>query len=127
MEKAFAELYNALLLNRRKCPWAKEQSLAGHAKQLASEANELLEAVENNDIENMKEELGDVFWDALFFAIIAEEKGYFCLNDSLKEALAKLKRRKSWVFQGIKIKGKEEAVRLWNEAKAKEKQSKGKK
>lgn len=126
METALKELVDSLLLQRKKCPWAKQRNLKEQAEGLESEVKELIEAINNNDAENMREELGDVFWDALFFGIIAEEKGLFSLKEAIVEAHLKLKRRKPWVFGNETVKSKEEAVKRWNEIKKREKEAKRK-
>jgi NTP pyrophosphatase (non-canonical NTP hydrolase) len=126
MEKAFGELVESLLVQRKKCPWASGRNLAEQLPELESEVRELREAVEKNDFENMKEELGDVLWDVLFLGIIAEEKGLFSLKDTIEGAHAKLKRRKPWVFGNEKVSSKEEAVKRWNEIKLLEKKAKKK-
>ena len=124
METALKELVDSLLLQRKKCPWAKQRNLKEQAEGLESEVKELIESINNNDAENMREELGDVFWDALFFGIIAEEKGLFSLKEAIVEAHSKLKRRKPWVFGNETVKSKEEAVKRWNEIKKQEKEAK---
>ncbi len=121
MEKAFRELFDAMVQNRRKCPWAKSRELKEQALELASEVEELKEAIERNDVENLREELGDVLWDALFIGVLAEEKGLFTVKEALEAANAKFKRRKPWVFGREKVKDAEHAVRRWNEIKKLEK------
>ena len=121
METALKELLDSLILNRKHCPWASSQQLEKQVKELESEVQELKQAIEKNDVENLREELGDVLWDALFLGIIAEEKGLFTMKEALQEANAKLKRRKPWVFGKEKVASREEAVKRWNEIKKEEK------
>lgn len=124
MEKSFKQLWEALFLNRKKCFWAKEQDLEKQVEEVLKETQELKQAIEKNDLENLKEELGDVLMDALFVAVIAEEKGLFSFKEVLEAATEKLKRRKPWVFSQEKIVSKEEAMKKWQEIKAKEKAGK---
>jgi len=127
MEKAIKELFDSLMLQRRKCPWARDfEGLKGQVAELESEVKELREAIENNDVENMREELGDVFWDAFFLGILAEDKGLFSLKEVFEEANVKLKRRKPWVFGNEKVSTKEEAMQRWKEIKKEEKMKNGK-
>lgn len=121
MDKEIKELFESLVLNRKKCPWARKQSLEAHFKELELEVQELKQAVEKNDVANMREEMGDVFLDLLFVGIIAEEKGLFSLKDVLKEAHEKIVRRKPWVFGNEVIASEEDAVKRWYEIKAVEK------
>jgi uncharacterized protein YabN with tetrapyrrole methylase and pyrophosphatase domain len=121
MEKSFRELFEALKISRKKCPWAKEQTLEEHCRQLISEAKELRQAIKENNSQEIMEELGDVLWDAIFLGIIAEEKNLFSLKDSFESALKKLKRRKPWVFGKESVSSKKEAVKRWKEIKELEK------
>ncbi len=88
------------------------------------EAKELLEETEKDSHEEMKEELGDVLAICLYFAVLAEEKGYFSVKDSLQNAIGKFKRRKPWIFKEMGVNTVDQARALWDEAKQKEKQSK---
>ena len=126
MDKEIKDLFESLVLNRKKCPWAKEQSLEAHFKELELEVQEFKEAMEKDDVENMREEIGDVFLDLIFIGIIAEEKGLFSLRDALKEAHEKIVRRKPWVFGEETITSKEDAVKRWYEIKAIEKAERAK-
>jgi len=126
MEKALKELFDSLVLNRKTCPWAGQQDLDKQVKELISETKELKQAIEKNDVENMREEIGDVFWDLLFIGVIAEEKGLFTLKEALEEAHTKLKRRKPWVFGNEKVASREEAIKRWGEIKEEEKRAKNK-
>lgn len=123
MKDAFQKLYDDLKKSRKKCPWIKEQTLLEHIEALKDEIEEVTLAIKNNDKENLSEELGDVFMDALFLMIIAEEQG-IDTKESIKKVNDKLVRRKPWVFGDMKIKTKEESIKMWNEIKRKEKESK---
>ena len=124
MEKAVKELFQSLVLNREKCPWARERDMALQVKELASEVEELRQGIENNNVANIREEMGDVLWDLLFIGVLAEEKGLFTMKDVLVEANEKLKRRKPWVFGEEKVANAEEAVKRWYEIKKEEKKAK---
>jgi len=127
MEKAFRDFFDSLLLQRRKCPWARSRNdLSKEVLELESEVQELKQAIAKNDVENMREELGDVFWDALYTGIIAEEKGLFTLEEVFEEVHRKLRRRKPWVFGNETVSGPKEAVERWNEIKRLEKEEKAK-
>lgn len=125
MEKSFLELHRALKRCRQECPWTREQELEKQADEIVSEAAEFKEAVEKNDVGNMREELGDLIMDILFVSVIAEEKGLFTLKDALDEVYEKLRRRTPWVFGNEKVSTKEEAVQRWKEIKEEEKGKKG--
>lgn len=124
MKDSFETLIQALKKNRKNCPWAKEQEKEHYINYLTDEVQEIRQAIENKDIENLKEELGDALMDLLFLTIIAEEEGHFTTKEVIEGVNTKLIRRKPWVFGHETISNKEEAVRRWNEIKALEKQSK---
>jgi tetrapyrrole methylase family protein/MazG family protein len=125
MEKAVKEFVDLLLLQRKKCPWARKREILQQLPELEGEVREFREAVESNDVENMREELGDVLWDALFIGVIAEEKGLFTIKEAIEEAHAKLRRRKPWIFGDEEI-SEEEATRRYKRAKEEEKRAKQK-
>ncbi len=121
----FDELFAAMAAGRKRCPWAKEMTLKESAEFILAEAKELMAEVEKNSVEEMKEELGDILAVSFFFAVLAREKGYFSINDALKNAVEKFKRRKPWIFdEKIKIENSEEAKRFYLQAKQKEKSEK---
>lgn len=124
MDKALKEFVESLLLQRKKCPWAKSRSIEQQLLELESEIQELKQAVAKNDLENMREEYGDILWDVLFIGIIAKEKGIFSIKEAIQEAHAKLKRRKPWVFGSETVASEEEAIKRWNEIKKQEKEAK---
>lgn len=126
MEKAMKDFLESLLIQRKKCPWAKNRSIEQQLPELESEIQEFKQAMAKNDLENMREEYGDILWDALFIGVIAEEKGLFSIKEAIQEVHAKLKRRKPWVFGNEKVKTAEEAVKRWHEIKAEEKKARNK-
>jgi len=120
MEKAFREFWDALLLERKKCPWKSTVDVKHQANELLKEAQEFKEAIEAGDMEHASDELGDILWDALSAAIVAEECGDFTLKESLERGLAKLKRRKPYLFEGKEV-SQDEAWKIWEDVKKKEK------
>lgn len=107
------------------CPWDREQSALQFAKFAQEEAGELIESFENNDNSHIEEEFGDVFFVLLACAAAAEEEGRFSLKNALVRAHEKMIRRHDHVFGETKAKTPEDAIRMWNEMKAKEKAGKG--
>ena len=115
MKEKFEEFYEMLKLDRKNSAWSRKNTL-----ELKGEVAELGEAIKNNDVENLKEEIGDSIWDLLFLAVIAEEYGYFSMKEVIQTSIEKLKRRKPWIFTGEDLTVEEERKR-WKEAKSKEK------
>jgi NTP pyrophosphatase (non-canonical NTP hydrolase) len=100
---SFDELVDAVRKNRKYSPWAKTQDIHTYIEKLVGEVQEVKEAVDNNELENLKEELGDVLWDTLTMLIICEEQHGFGIDDSIKNVIEKLKRRKPHVFENKTI------------------------
>ena len=120
MKTKFEDLLDAVQRSRKYCPFIQEQTTEKQTKQLESEVQEVLEALEKNDNKNLQEELGDVFWDLLMTIIIAEQEGRINSKAVIEDVIQKFKRRKPFIFEG-KTPPKEEVHRIWHEAKAKEK------
>lgn len=106
------------------CPWDKEQTLASLAPKIKEEAQELIEAVEKNDAENIEEELGDVLFTLIMLAQIAEEKGHFSLESAMEKVGEKFISRHTWVFGEDEASTPEDALALWTKNKEKEKAKK---
>ena len=120
--QSFAVLADAARLVLARCPWTSAQTAEGYTAQLRSEADEALLAVANRDHENFKEELGDLLWNAVMCALLAERSGHFPAHEVFDDVVAKMRRRKPFVFDGTEV-TEEEARQIWTAAKAKEKQA----
>lgn len=108
------------------CAWDKKQTNASLMKYLFEESKELKEAVKKGDIENIKEELGDVLLQVVFHAQIAKENGWFDINDVIKYLNAKLIRRHPHVFGKSNAKTEKDIIKQWAEIKKREKTKKHK-
>ncbi len=106
------------------CPWDREQSIASMAPKILEEGQEVMEAVEKEDWENLEEELGDVLFNLVMISQIASEEGKFTINSVLEKIADKLISRHTWVFGDEKAATAEEALALWNKNKAVEKTKK---
>jgi MazG family protein len=80
------------------CPWDIRQTSASIAPHTLDETHELLDAIERDDTENLKEELGDLLFNIVFHARIAEEKGQFDFSDVARGITDKMLRRHPHVF-----------------------------
>ena len=103
------------------CPWDMEQTHASIRKSLIEEVYELLEAIDNMDYENMKEELGDVLLQVVFHARLAEEAGAFTMQDVVDEIVEKLIRRHPHVYGTIEVGSSDEVLQNWDAIKQTEK------
>ena len=98
MKDAFDELISAIQRCHEKCPWIKEQTVEKHGKEVLSEAKEVVEAIEKKDYENLKEELGDLLWDTITLALLAEKEGLFKAKEIMDVVISKMKRRLLLMF-----------------------------
>ncbi|MDH3386927.1 MAG: nucleoside triphosphate pyrophosphohydrolase [Gammaproteobacteria bacterium] len=80
------------------CPWDIRQTSASIAPYTLDETHELLDAIERDDTENLREELGDLLFNIVFHARIAEEKGQFDFDDVAQGITDKMLRRHPHVF-----------------------------
>ncbi len=122
----FADLVEtfAILRGPNGCPWDKKQTHETLIKCLRNETQELVDAIENKDDENMKEELGDVLLQVLMHSQIAAEEGKFTIDDVIQGLYDKLHRRHPHVFgDHAQAATPEEALALWKEMKKKEKEA----
>jgi MazG family protein len=103
------------------CPWDKKQTHKTLMKYLFEEANEYNQAVEKQDYDNMKEELGDVLLQIIFHAQIAKENKKFDIYDVLDSINEKMIRRHPHVFGNSKATTEEEIRAEWEKIKAEEK------
>ena len=103
------------------CPWDMKQTLETGVKDLLGEADEVRKAMEKNDTENLKEELGDLLWTILFTANIAREKDLFDIDGILKDTKEKMIRRHPHVFGGEEAESPKHAMELFKKAKEMEK------
>ncbi len=81
------------------CPWDKKQTEKAFRTFLLEEVYEVIDAIEKDDHEGLKEELGDVLFHILFIAQICKEKGLFDIRDVLTSAYTKMYNRHPHVFQ----------------------------
>ena len=103
------------------CPWDREQTFDTIKPYLLEETYEVLDAVDARDWSGLKEELGDLMLQAVFFSEMAAEAGHFGIQDSLDAINEKLVRRHPHVFGTGTASTPEEVKVRWDEIKAEEK------
>jgi MazG family protein len=109
------------------CPWDREQTYATLAPMLLEEAYEAFEAVEDareGRPENLREELGDLLFQIVFYAQVARERGEFTIDDVTDAIHTKMVRRHPHVFGDVTVRDNEELLRNWEAMKAEEKRAK---
>jgi tetrapyrrole methylase family protein / MazG family protein len=102
------------------CPWDREQTHASLRATLLEEAYEVLEAIDEQSMPMLREELGDLLLQVLMQASIAEAEGAFSLGDVADTVREKLVRRHPHVFGSTVVSGADEVVRNWEALKAAE-------
>lgn len=108
------------------CPWDREQDFADIARYTIEEAYEVADAISQNDMAQLREELGDLLFQTVFHSRIAEEAGAFSLDDVTNDLVRKMVRRHPHVWGDGHERTAEEQVQEWEEVKAKERAEKGK-
>lgn len=103
------------------CPWDREQTMRSLIPYLLEETYEVIESIEKNDHQAVREELGDLLLHVLFQAEIAEERGWFSLEDCIASIKRKLIDRHPHVFEGRSAEGAQHAKKNWEAVKQKAK------
>lgn len=107
------------------CPWDAEQDHKSIRSNLIEESYEVLEAIDNQDTDGLKEELGDILMQVVFHARMEEEKGNFDFGDVADGVCKKLIYRHPHVFGNVKAENTSEVLRNWDALKRVEKAQKG--
>jgi ATP diphosphatase len=106
------------------CPWDLEQDFASIAPYTIEEAYEVAAAIEAEDYAGLKDELGDLLFQVVFHARMAEEKGLFTFNDVVRTVCDKMVRRHPHVFADGNAKTASDVVVAWEDIKRQERASK---
>jgi MazG family protein len=102
------------------CPWDREQTFASIAPYTIEEAYEVADAIEREDFEHLKDELGDLLFQVVFHAQLARERGAFDFEAAAGAICEKLRRRHPHVFAGAgQLSAAEQSV-VWENIKAEE-------
>ena len=106
------------------CEWDKEQTFKSIAPFTIEEAYEVADAIERENVSDLKEELGDLLLQVVFLSQIAKEEELFSFDDVAKTISEKLIRRHPFVFSDKKNHSSEDQVNQWEEIKKKERSKK---
>ena len=118
--KAFERLLKVMDELREKCPWDREQTLQSLRNLTIEETYELADAIIDEDLEEIRKELGDLMLHIVFYSKIGSEKGAFDVADVLNGICDKLVFRHPHVFGERKVKDADEVLENWEELKMKE-------
>lgn len=111
------------LLGDNGCPWDKEQTMRSARKYVLEEVSELIEAIDLEDNPHIEEELGDLFYNAIFLSRLAAKEGRATLQDAVRGITEKLIRRHPHIFGTESATTAEEVIHHWETAKRKEKET----
>lgn len=118
---SFEKLLNIMDELREKCPWDREQTLESIRNLTIEETYELADAIIQNDIPEVRKELGDILLHIVFYSKIASETNQFDIKDVIDSICEKLIFRHPHVFGDVDVKGDSEKVKEnWEELKQKE-------
>ncbi|PID92990.1 MAG: nucleoside triphosphate pyrophosphohydrolase [Bacteroidetes bacterium] len=118
--EAFKRLLEIMDELRTKCPWDREQTLDSLRNLTIEETYELADAIMDQDLEEIRKELGDLILHIVFYAKIGSEKGAFDIKDVLDGVNNKLVFRHPHVFAEREVKDSGEVIQNWEELKMKE-------
>lgn len=101
------------------CPWDRKQTHESLRRYFIEETYEVVDAIDNKDMPNLREELGDVLLQVVFHSQLAEDAGHFTLQDVIDDVTTKMIRRHPHIFNP----GNDEKSYSWDELKAQEKKN----
>ena len=119
--QAFGRLLDIMDELREECPWDKKQTMESLRHLTIEETYELCDAILENDLEEVKKELGDILLHMVFYAKIGSEKKAFDIADVLNGICEKLIFRHPHIYGDVKVQDEEEVKRNWEKLKLKEK------
>ena len=107
------------------CPWDVEQDFSTIAPFTIEEAYEVADAIARGDMADLKDELGDLLFQVVFHAQMAEEKGSFSFEDVHNAVCDKMVRRHPHVFEDLEINNATQQTKVWENYKAEERKARG--
>ena len=117
---AFARLLTIMEELRAQCPWDRKQTMRSLRNLTIEETYELADAILNDDLEEVKEELGDIMLHLVFYAKIAEEKGAFGIAEAIHANCEKLISRHPHIYGDVTVADEAEVKKNWEQLKMKE-------
>lgn len=118
--QAFQRLLDIMDDLREKCPWDRKQTMESLRNLTIEETYELADAILEGDLEEVKEEIGDILLHMVFYAKIAEEKSAFDMADALNAVCEKLIKRHPHIYGDVQADTEEAVKKNWEQLKLKE-------
>ncbi len=108
------------------CPWDRQQTHQSLTRYVLEETYEVVEALEENDMHKLSEELGDLLLQVYLHSEIARQDGDFSIGDVYEHINAKMIRRHPHIFGDVKVEGSGQVLQNWEEIKRQERAKAGK-
>ena len=118
--KAFSRLLGIMDELREQCPWDRKQTFASLRNLTIEETYELADAILDQNLDDIKEEVGDLMLHLVFYTKIAEEKGAFDMADALHSICEKLIKRHPHIYGDVQVGGAEDVKKNWEQLKLRE-------
>lgn len=115
--EAFQELVQLMDTLREQCPWDKKQTIQSLQKYSIEELYELVDAIQKNDLEEVKEELGDILFHTIFYSRIASETNAFSITDVITDVHQKLVNRHPHIFGDVHVENEYDVQKNWENIK----------
>lgn len=127
--KEFERLYEIIRVLRSDvgCPWDREQTIPSMAENLLEEAYEVIDGIDNLNMDDLKEELGDLMFLTVFISYLAEQEGAFTVPEVVEAVADKLVRRHPHVFGNQSVNGVDDVLVNWEAIKKTEKKNENRK
>ena len=118
--EALKRLIEIVKVLRKECPWDRVQTHETLTKCMIEEAYEVVDAIQNEDSINLREELGDVLLQVVFHSNLSENEGDFTIADVINEECEKMLRRHPHIFLEERAKTIDKALEKWENMKSRE-------
>lgn len=106
------------------CPWDRQQTFASIAPYTLEETYEVIDAINRADFDDLRGELGDLLFQVVFYAQMAQEEGRFNFDDICNAISDKLERRHPHIFADAQVSGSAEVLVNWEQIKSNERAGK---
>ncbi len=116
----FEDFVKLVSILRKECPWDRKQTHHSIKDNLIEEAYEAVEAIDNEDFDELSKELGDLLLHVVFQTKMASEKNHFTIEDVIFKISEKLIRRHPHVFADTSVNNEDEVASNWESIKLKE-------
>jgi tetrapyrrole methylase family protein/MazG family protein len=117
MKMILNDLITLVRTLRKKCPWDREQTISSLKNNVVEEAYELVEAIEENNVEAIKEEIGDILFLGIFLATVLEDERRVQFDDTIAAIIQKYKEKHPHVFEKKELSDQKQVLTFWHESK----------